>query len=137
MFKSYLIEKFIPWSLKMDCKTSVSLIKKEKEKYICDMYNHFARDFKQLAVYDLHMFRVSFSNILLLNSELISMKLPNDENYHSIHILYNETSCNYFVVNKTMSNTLNLYEYTKEVKNVSSLSNDLSNLNDAIIKHLL
>lgn len=128
MYNKYLIETFIPWSLKVDYKNSIKLLEKEKEKFICDMYNHFASSFKQIASYELHMFRVTTSKINTLGCDLISIKLP-DQTYHSIYIVYNNDSCNYFIVNRKL-------ELISDGKVIDVLNSDLSNLNSLITNYI-
>lgn len=135
MFQNYLLEKFIPWSLKIDYKNSVKSITKEKEQFMCDMYNHFASYFKELSTYELHMFRVSFSEIKILNSELISILLPNNETYHSIYILHNDENYFYFTLNKNTYN-FELKEYDTN-STIEKISKDLENLVPVITNYIL
>ncbi len=128
MFNKYLIETFIPWSINVDYKNAVTIINKEKEKYICDMYNHFATSFKELAVYELHMFRVSTSKINTIDSEIISIRLQ-DDNYHSIHFVYNDSQCYYFILDRK----LDLIENNKVVGIIQS---DLSNIQSIISNYI-
>lgn len=135
MFKKYLLEKFLPWSLKIDYKNSTTMISKEKEKFFCDMFNHFAHDFKDLNTYELHMFRVSFSTINIIGCELITVLLPEDELYNSLYILYNDEKCYYFTLNKNTYN-YELVEY-ENGNVVDNISKDLSNLNEVLTNYIL
>ncbi|MFI3251578.1 MAG: hypothetical protein R3Y60_00415 [bacterium] len=123
---NYLLETFLPWSLKTDYKNSIALLKKEKEQFMVDMYNHFASNFKMFPVFQLHMFRVSFSKINMLDSDLISVILPEHNKFHSFYILYNENGFNYFVLNKKDSHLELVDHNDKKICGVVSL--DLSNL---------
>lgn len=118
MFEKYLLETFFPWSLKMDLKNTITLLTKEKEKFICDMYNHFANSFKELAVYELHMFRMTFSRINVINCNLITISIPNM--YDSIYIAYNDNDVYYFLVDNN-----NLIFNNKVV---SQINNDISSV---------
>lgn len=135
MFHEYLIEKFLVWSLKNDYKTTVNAITKEKEKFMYDVYNHFASSFKDMPIYELHMFRTSFSNINMLDSKLISIVLPDDSKFHSLHIVYDDTKYNYFVINKN-NDKLELINHN-DLKVCGSIESDLSNLVTVMTNYIL
>lgn len=127
MFNKYLIERFIPWSLKVERKNTFDLIVKEKEKYFCDMYNHFALSFKDLSIYELHMFRVTSNNIVSLGCDLISVMLLNDENYHSIHLAYLADKCYYFIIDRNYSVMFDNKIIDKAESNLNNLLNIVTN----------
>lgn len=134
MFIDYLIESFLPWSLKMDYKNSISLLKKEKEKFMCDMYNHFALNFRDLPTYELHMFRVVLSKINILECDVISITIPENTKFHSLHIVYNDNGYNYFVINKG-KDKLDLINHNDK-KICGAVAFDLSNLNMLITSYI-
>lgn len=125
MFNKYLIEKFIPWSLKVECKNAITLLTKEKEKYICDMYNHFASSYNDLAVYELHMFRVSTNQLNAISSELISIMLFKEDNYHSIHLVHGLDKHYYFIIDKN-------YNVMFDKKVIGKVKSDISDLTSII-----
>lgn len=135
MFCDYLIENFMTWSLKMNYKDVVNSISKEKEKFMCDMYNHFAANFKDMPVFELHMFRISQNKINMVGCDIISIVLPEHPKYHSMHIVYNDNICNYFVVNKN-NNKYELINHNDK-KVCGGVAFDFSNLNILITNYMM
>ncbi len=135
MFHEYLIEKFMLWSLSNDYKNVVNSIKKEKEKFMFDIFNHFASSFKDMPIYELHMFRVSFSSINMIECEVISITLPTHDKFHSLYIVYNDNEFNYFVINKT-NNKLELINHN-DLKVCGEVAFDLSNVSSLISNYIL
>ncbi len=121
MFNKYLIEKFIPWTLRVEGKTVVELLSKEKEKYICDMFNHFASSHNDLGIYELHMFRVYTTKINSISSEVISINFFNNDNYHSVHICHGLSKNYYFIIDKK-------FNIMYDNKVIGKVSSDLSDL---------
>ncbi len=135
MFADYLVEEFMTWSLKTDYKSVVYSLNKEKEQFVCDMYNHFATSFKDMPIFELHMFRVSSSKIVMLESDIISISLPDGNKYHSMHLVYDDKECNYFVLNKS-KNGLDLINHNDK-KVCGVVNSDLSNLNSLISNYII
>lgn len=139
MFRKYLESYFFIWSIKVDYQTTIKSIKQEREKFFCDTYNHFALQFKELATYELFMFRVSQKKLVNNIFEMIVVKLPDslDLDYAAYLVyVFNDQSCNFFTVMPNINFGFDLMVFEEEkIYKYSSFKN-ISDLECHIMKYL-
>lgn len=139
MFRKYLESYFFAWSIKVDYQTAIKAIKNEREKFFCDTYNHFALQFKELATYELFMFRVSQKKMVNNIFEMIVVKLPEtlDLNY-ATHLVYafNDQVCYYFTIMANINFGFDLVVFEDEKMYKYSSFKNIADLETNIIKYL-
>lgn len=141
--RDYIEHNYLPWILFLDKNDTINHYIKYKEEYLFETYNHISKEFKAIEFYELYMFRIQFSKLMLpsgivniITAKLPEVKLPNDAGY--LVIIYSENELLYYTVDFVIDTTFQIRKYSKDKQTViDTVSNDFIEVISAIKADLL